>query len=128
MKTDWKPAIVALAIGIIIGAVGHMRCLPLMGHGEWKNPEKMHQHIMKEFTSKLNLTTDQQQKVSVILDDTRAKISALRQEVRPRFENIRNASKAQIRELLTPGQQEKFDAMTAKMEARMEKRRGEWAR
>lgn len=123
MKTDWKLAIVALVIGIAIGALGHMRCMPFGEHGAWKNPEKMRQHMMTEFTTTLGLTADQQQKVSAILADTRVKMDALRKEARPQFEAIRNATRSEIRALLTPDQQTKFDALSAKMDARMKKHR-----
>lgn len=118
MKTDWKAVIAALIIGIAIGALSYMRCMPFGEHGFLKNPEKMHQRMMAEFTSKLKLTPDQQQKVSEILADTRAKIDALRKEMHPKFEAIRNFSQAEIRELLTQNQQRRFDELNAKMEAR----------
>ena len=128
MKLNWKQISVALVLGAILGALGTTQC-PLFGpHGFGRNPEKMHHHMMAQFTSKLQLTPDQQQKVSAILEDTRTRITALRGETRPKFEAIRASTKARIRELLTPEQQKKFDLMTAKMEARMEKRRGEWVK
>ena len=126
MKIDWKQVTLVLALGIAIGSLGTLRLMPFGHHGLWQTPEKIHQHILAEFTSKLKLTPDQQQKVSAILDDTRSRINALRQEVHPKFEVIRNTSKAQIRELLTPDQQKTFDVMSAKMDARRKKQHPEW--
>ena len=123
MKLDWKQIIVALILGIVLGALGTLRCMPFGSHGFLKNPEKMHRHMMEQFTSKLRLTPDQQQKISAILDDTRTKISLLRGEVHPKFEEIRNISKTQIRELLTSDQQKKFDVMSAEMDVRFRKHR-----
>ena len=127
MKSTWSQIVIALILGVAIGTLGTLRFMPYGHHGLWKNPEKMHQRIMNEFTSKLKLTPDQQQKVSTILDDTRSKIGALRQEVHPRFEGIRNTSRVQIRELLTADQQKQFDVMSAEMDARRAKEHPEWS-
>ncbi len=128
MKTDWKPVIAALVIGIAIGALGHMRCMPFGSRELWKNPEKMRQHMMAEFKSKLNLSAEQQQKISAIMDDTRSQMDALREEMRPKFEALKVTSRARIRELLTLDQQKKFDTMNAQNDARMEKHRAEWSK
>ena len=127
MKPDWKQMIVVLIFGIVLGVLGTLRCMPFGFHGAWGNPEKFHQHMMAEFTSKLKLTSDQQQKVSAVLDESRVKISALREEVHPKFEAIRNVSKAEIRKLLTSEQQEKFDQLEAKWESTWKKKRTQWS-
>ena len=121
MKFEWKQIIVAFVLGLALGAFGIVRCLPFGFHGMWKNPEKFQQHMMQQFTSRLNLDADQQQKISDILNQTRAKMDALRQETHPKFEQIREAAKEQIRVLLTPEQQQKFEAMNAEMDARFKK-------
>ncbi len=123
MNSNWKYIVVALVLGIAIGAVGTIKGFQCGLRGSWKNPEKMHQRMLKEFTSKLNLTPDQQQKVSAILDDTGKKITTLREEVHPKFEAIRNSTRAQIREILTPEQQKKFDVISEKMDARFKEHR-----
>ena len=123
MKSDWKLTVIVFTIGVILGTSLTSRCASLGAHG-WgeKDPAKFHRQMMSQFTSKLKLTPDQQEKVSAILENTRAKISALREEIHPKFEEIRNSSKVEIRKLLTPDQQAKFDVMSAQMEARFEKR------
>lgn len=127
MKLDWKPIAVALVLGIVVGAFAVTRGLPRDWCGGWKNPQKARQHMMQQFTSKLNLTSDQQQKISVIFEEARAKMNALREEMRPKFQEIRTTTKAQIRALLTPDQQARFDKMNAEREARMQKHHpGEW--
>ena len=65
----------------------------------------------------LNLTEDQTKSVSTILDETRNEYRSLRAELRPRFEEPRQKARTRIRALLTPEQQQKFDAMVAQQDA-----------
>jgi len=68
----------------------------------------------------LNLTEDQTKSVSAILDETRNEYRSLRAELRPRFEEPRQKARTRIRALLTPEQQQKFDAMVAQQDAQRE--------
>ena len=73
----------------------------------------------------LNLNDDQMKSVGAILDETRNDYKVLRAEVKPRFDETRQKARAKIRALLTPEQQQKFDAMVAQID---EKREGEQQR
>lgn len=66
----------------------------------------------------LNLSDDQATEVNRILEQTHTEYRALRAEVRPRYDRIRENARAQIRSLLTPEQQKLFDDQTAKRDAR----------
>ena len=68
----------------------------------------------------LNLTDDQMKSVSAILDETKNEYKALRAEVKPRFDEPRQKARAKIRALLTPEQQQKFDAFVAQQDAQRE--------
>jgi Spy/CpxP family protein refolding chaperone len=65
----------------------------------------------------LSLTEDQTKSVNAILDETRNEYRSLRAELRPRFEEPRQKARTRIRALLTPEQQQKFDAMVAQQDA-----------
>ena len=65
----------------------------------------------------LSLTEDQTKSVGTILDETRNEYRSLRAELRPRFEEPRQKARTKIRALLTPEQQQKFDAMVAQQDA-----------
>lgn len=67
--------------------------------------------------SELNLTDQQTTSVRGILDETRNEYRAVRTELRPRFEEPRLKARARIRALLTPEQQQKFDALVAQQDA-----------
>jgi Spy/CpxP family protein refolding chaperone len=68
----------------------------------------------------LSLTEDQTKSVSTILDETRNEYRSLRAELRPRFEEPRQKARTRIRALLTPEQQQKFDAMVVQQDAQRE--------
>jgi Spy/CpxP family protein refolding chaperone len=76
----------------------------------------MHERFEKMRTE-LSLTDQQTTSVRTILDETRNEYRALRAELRPRFEEPRMKARARIRALLTPEQQQKFDALVAQQDA-----------
>ena len=67
--------------------------------------------------SELNRTDQQTTAVRAILEETRNEYRALKTELRPRFEEPRQKARTRIRALLTPEQQQKFDAMVAQHDA-----------
>ena len=73
-------------------------------HHKMGNPLE---HLSKD----LNLTDEQKAKVQPIIDQTKPQIAAIHQEAMEKMRTIIESSSAQIRPLLTPQQQEKFDAM-----------------
>ena len=85
------------------------------GHGR-RSPERMLEKMRRD----LDLDDRQSGEVRRILDETRNEYRSLRSEARPRFDAIRHAARARIRALLTPEQQQRFDARAAQMDARRE--------
>jgi len=72
---------------------------------------------MEKLRRDLSLTDDQVKSVSAILDDTKSEYKALRTELKPRFEEPRQKARGRIRAVLTPEQQQKFDAWVAQVDA-----------
>lgn len=58
----------------------------------------------------LNLSEQQANEIRAILEETRAEYRTLREDVRPRYDTVRQNARARIRALLTPEQQQRFDA------------------
>ncbi len=96
-------------------------------------PSYLHRHwdsgqfqarLLQRFSSKLKLTPEQRTQVATILEAKRQKIDALRADIQPKFEEIRTSIAADIRKLLTPEQEQKFDVMQAEGEARRRQRQG----
>lgn len=117
MKLNWNQIIASLMVGLLVGAAAgklHSR----KHHHLMRGSEKRYAHMLERFTARLQLTPDQKMRVGALLEDKRRKIEALRAETRPKFGQIRKSTRDEIRKLLTPGQQAKFDEMTAEWERR----------
>ncbi len=91
---------------------------PQYGHRHF-DPQKETEMLTKH----LNLTSDQQPKVLDILKSQQSQMESLRsdtstapQDRRAKMMEIHKASNDQIRALLTPDQQKKFDAMQSRHE------------
>ncbi len=80
------------------------------------------EHMFEKMRDDLQLDERQAAEVRRILEETRNEYRALRGEARPRFDAIRQSARTRIRALLTPAQQQRFDARVAEMDAR---RKGE---
>jgi Spy/CpxP family protein refolding chaperone len=93
----------AIALGGFIITQAHADSGSACAHG--------HALGLREFTDKLNLTADQQTKVEPILDQTKPQIVTIHQEAMQKMKTVIDNALSQIRPLLTPEQQKKFDAI-----------------
>src|SRR5213080_4440103 len=111
----WLVLLVVFVLGSVTGAAltGLYRS---RSGGPEARERAMHERFEK-MRSELNLTDQQTTSVRTILDETRNEYRAVRNELRPRFEEPRMKARARIRALLTPEQQQKFDAMVAQHDA-----------
>jgi Spy/CpxP family protein refolding chaperone len=112
----WLVLIVVFVLGSITGAaLSGLYRSRASGRSE-TSPHERFEKMRRD----LNLTDEQTKSVSAILDDTRNEYRALRAELRPRFEEPRQKARTKIRALLTPEQQQKFDAIVAQQDAQRE--------
>ena len=113
----WLVLVVVFLLGSLTGGAvtGFYRSMsrPNRGGGEPRDR-------MEKMRRDLSLTDDQMKSVSAILDDTKNEYKSLRQELKPRFDEPRQKARVKIRALLTPEQQQKFDAMVAEKDAQRE--------
>ena len=70
-----------------------------------------HAFGLGRLTDKLNLTSDQQNKVQPILDAAKPQIVAIHQEAMQKAKTVMDSTLSQIRPLLNPDQQTKLDAI-----------------
>ncbi|MGZ4830840.1 MAG: hypothetical protein ACXV5R_09420 [Candidatus Angelobacter sp.] len=96
-----------------------------MGHGMGSGMGNIDDHV-KELTTKLNLTADQQTKVKTILEsnhqqmETMMKDESMSKEDRhAKMMSMHDSVHAKVREILTEDQKPKFDAMVKDMEDHM---------
>ena len=82
-------------------------------------PEK----LTNRLTEKLSLTPDQKTQVQQVLERSMPEMKKMREEHFEARKALRQKVGDQIRGILTPDQQKKFDELRAKMQERMEKRK-----
>ena len=73
---------------------------------------------MSEMMAKLDLSDEQKAQLDTILEQGRKCMVDINTAYRSEFGKVRNTTRAQIREILTPDQQKEFDEMIAEQEAR----------
>jgi periplasmic protein CpxP/Spy len=66
---------------------------------------------LEHLTKALDLTPEQQEKIKPIFEQAKPQIQAARQESKQKMQAIRENVQAQIRPILTPAQQQKYDAI-----------------
>ncbi len=117
--------IVAFLLGAVAGALGFG--IYQVRAGYWRPPrgERLQQLVMRRLSHELKLTPDQRQQVEAVVRETGQEFTRLREEVGPRFREIRTRSRDRIRALLNPDQQARFDALVARWERQAERWRGE---
>jgi Spy/CpxP family protein refolding chaperone len=102
-------------LGILLGSVG----THLWGERVWgvradaPAPQK---HLSSELTQELQLTPEQQKQLHVIIEDTQTKWRTLYGPLDGQRDQIRTESHDQMRAILTPEQQPKFDAFMKRVE------------
>ncbi len=112
-KTMMKRTLIAIAASatLALGSLaayahghGHGGGKGGMGRGMWGNP-------LEHLTKSLDLTPEQQAQVKPVVDQARPQIKAIHEEAMQKTHAVMQNCAAQIRPLLTPQQQLKFDAI-----------------
>jgi protein CpxP len=105
------------------GGRGHMGMGSGMGNVD--------DHV-KELSTKLNLTSDQQTKVKAILEENHQKMQATmkdeslsKEDKHAKMKEMHDSVHAKVREVLTDEQKPKFDAMVKDMENNMHGKSGQ---
>jgi Spy/CpxP family protein refolding chaperone len=84
---------------------------PKHEHGPGPGPHHEMGNPLEHLSKDLNLTDDQKAKVQPIIDGTKPQMAAIHKEAMEKMHALLESATAQIRPLLTPEQQVKFDAM-----------------
>ena len=70
----------------------------------WSSPD-----IVRKFAQDLDLRAEQQERLKIIIDQSRERFGALRQQFRPQYEAIRRETNDKIRQILREDQKAKFE-------------------
>ena len=126
---SWRARLTVLgvfALGVALGAlVMDLYQQSVRGRSSWEPPsrrESAREWHLRYLTKELGLTPEQTEQVRRILDETRQEFLQLRNEMRPRFEEIRRRSRERLRAVLTPEQQAKFEELMRREEQRRHRR------
>ncbi len=128
-KTRREAAVLVLVVfllGVVLGGVGnHIWGERVWGHTNARpNGRPPRNQVISDMTRELELTPDQQSRLRTIIDETRTKWGALYAPMLPEHEKIRQECHNQIRSILTPEQQQKFDAFMQRLDEQHKKNEG----
>lgn len=104
-------------LGVAIGAVGHSvadrRVLgartQTLAPSPFLQPRPNPPRAIIRLTTELKLTPEQQKQIGDILADMQRRYDVVHDQMNPEFEQIREQGHDQIRQVLTPEQQPKFE-------------------
>jgi len=96
-------------------SLGGLALLQAKEHGEHKHehhgPKMIHKNPLEHLSKDLELTDAQKAQVQPIIDQAKPQIEAIHKEAMEKTHAVMENAGAQIRPLLTPQQQQKYDAM-----------------
>ena len=117
-------------IGFAAGALSLNLYQQLNPSSKTNGPRGGAEVLIKRMNEEVGLNSDQQDQIKKILDETREKYRAVREEMdpaiktfEPRFNAVRQESRNRIRALLTPDQLPKYEEMVNKHDRMREQER-----
>jgi Spy/CpxP family protein refolding chaperone len=121
----WRARLIVVgifALGFGLGAlVMDLYQGRMIGANQRPGPPSVREEYSERLKRELALTEGQTHQVRQILDETRNEFMQLRNEMRPRFDEIRDHSRNRIRAALTPEQQARFDQLLKQDEEKRKK-------
>ncbi len=115
--------ILVFALGVAFGALGlrlYERASADSAGGRWGRFDRA--RYVSRLTKDLRLTAEQGHQLDRILDDTRAEFMKVRETIQPQIQEIKGRARGRIREMLTPDQQERFEAFVKEWDAEKQRR------
>jgi Spy/CpxP family protein refolding chaperone len=107
MNTNWKQ-IIPIAV-LCLGISGNMAQACPGGKGGGPGKGDFKERKVEHLDSKLDLTDEQKTRVESILESKHSQAKTIFEESRPKMEALRKSTDTEIRAILTPEQQVKFD-------------------
>jgi Spy/CpxP family protein refolding chaperone len=108
-------------LGVVFGGVSDHLWRVRAASEQPPNTKPTRNEVMNDLTQRLQLTSDQQKRIGVAIDDTRAKWQALYAPLDAPRERIRQEGRANIRAVLTPEQQVKLDDFLKRLDEQRKK-------
>jgi hypothetical protein len=127
--TRWTVALymaLVFACGGVVGAFAY-RLYTVSGVSAnvgQRNPEEFRKRYMADMKARLQLSDDQAAKLSALMDDTRARFRDVREKFEPEMQKIREDQRQRISELLSPSQQAEWQKIMEERQRRRESKKG----
>lgn len=112
--------ITTFIIGIIVGAAGQY-VISHQSLSKSNTTANSTKETLDDLTRSINLTKDQRAQVEQFLADSRQQSQELRNQVRPQYNAIRDATRKRISSILTSEQQPLFEKWTHDLDAKRER-------
>ena len=121
MNLKWNQITAAFLVGAVAAMIA---CQPPFIHDLMRKFDNRppQERMLQRFAKRLDLTEEQKTQVASILEQKRAKMDALFNEMKPKFEQVRIETGEEIRKFLNPEQQKKYEVMDSEMAERFNKR------
>jgi len=116
-----KATVLVLAVfllGAAIGATVMYIADQRVVRGASPKPQQWTVRVVKDLTEQLNLTPQQQEQLSAILNETKAKYDAIYEPVKPQMEQARQEGRAKIRTMLTAEQMPRYEEYLKRLDER----------
>lgn len=97
--------------GAVVGALGYRTYKPPTASSNAPSPEEARRQYLHEMQTRANLSSDQIQRLSVIMDETRARFHASREEHNAEVKRIGEQQRSKVRAILTADQLPKVEQL-----------------
>lgn len=114
--------VVVFALGLALGGLSMYVAAEQFGFGP--SGRRGSQRMVEQLTAELKLTSEQQQRLTATLEETRTRYQAVYEQYRPQIEQIRQEGRQKIRTFLTAEQLPKFEAYLQRLDEARKKRNG----
>jgi len=118
-RNQWTALLFAIALfgsGLIAGVLAERFLGASVVNA--KSSEDFRHHYTSEMKAKLKLTTQQANRLEVILDETKAQYKSVRDHYRPEMLKIKEAQIARVKSILTPDQIPAYERLVVERERR----------
>jgi hypothetical protein len=110
--------VLVFASGVVVGSVGY-GFYNLRSGGSKTNPcgpDAVRHRYLDEMRTRLSLRSDQIERLSAILDETRGRFHALREKYKPEVSAIQEEQAARVRTILDEKQRAEYEKMRQERE------------
>jgi Spy/CpxP family protein refolding chaperone len=97
--------------GAVVGALGYRAYKPPVASSNAPSPEEARRQYLHEMETRAKMSPEQIQKLSVIMDETRARFHASREQHNLEVKQIGEQQRAKVRAILTADQLPKVEQL-----------------